>query len=179
MNGPWTVFLLGQEVGSPVHSLREQCPTLLWPGNLFLAPFFSNGSTSLSKKNQVSWELGWLKQQCHSQCANEFLKLPSEMRLRGGVGSVPFYLFLKKKKNGLSFCEWVYTHTYTRPLTQKKLSLSNCPKLLKVIFPSLRSQNVQVLDWFLFLPFWNPIPFLKTQLLLVISLAWHCFCLTC
>lgn len=102
---------------------------------------------SLSKKTQVSWELGWLKQLCHSQCANEFLKLLSGMRLQGGVGSVPFSLFLKKKKKrGLSFCEWVYTHTYTRPLTQKKPSISNCPKLLKVIFPSLRSQNVQVLD---------------------------------
>ena len=100
------------------------------------------------------------------------------MRLQGGVGNVPFSLFFKKKKRPFFLWVGVYTHIH-QASNLKKLSVSNCPKLLKVIFPSLRSQNVQVLDWFLFFPFWNPVLFLKTQLLLVISLAWHSFCLTC
>lgn len=45
---------------------------------------------------------------------------------------------LKKKKKGLSFCKWVYTHTQThtpQASNWKKISLSNRPQITQGNFP--------------------------------------------
>jgi hypothetical protein len=100
------------------------------------------------------------------------MELPSGMRLEGGVGKVPFSLFL----SNLAFLfvsGHTHTHTHTHTASNLKNSLSNCPKLFMVIFLSLRSQDVWVLAWFLLFSFWNPVPFLKIQVcFLSASSAW-------